>query len=229
MKKEIIYVLINLMNLYGITVFASVTIPVSHGNSCDYTVLLPDEWEVIPMDTIKSKLQQQIPLDLGIYPVSQESWFSGNYALIGFMPSNRTLTEFTFNQIVKAVANLNEQSEMKNDTLQVHYEKIVPDMQNGCIRNYFSIIKDFVTIEHCQLLYLSKFGYVTVLLYQKTAGISLDEVQRQLTGIIQIQPDYRYREPEKGGISIKHMALSLVIGLFVYGIITLLTKKRTTQ
>jgi hypothetical protein len=229
MKKRIIHVIINLMNLYGVTVFAAVTIPVSHGDSGDYTVLLPEGWGVIPVDTIKSKLQQQFTFDLGIYPISQETWFSGNYALIGFIPAHSTLNGFTFNQIVKAVADLNEQSEIKSDTLQVHYEKTVPDMRNGCIRNYFSIVKDSVTIAHCQLLYLSKFGYVAVLLYQKTAGVSLDEIQTQLAGMIQIQPDYRYREPEKGGISIKHILLSLVIGLFVYGIIALLTKKRTPE
>jgi hypothetical protein len=217
------------MSLYGVIAFAAVTIPVSHSNSCDYTVSLPEGWDMIPMDTIKSKLQQQLNFDLGIYPVSQGAYFSGNYALIGFMPSNRTLTGFTFNQIVKEIVNLNEQSGIKSDTLQVHYKKIVPDMQNRCIRNYFSIVKDSVTMEHCQFLYLSKFGYVTVLLYQKTAGLSLDEVEKQLADMIRIQPDYRYREPEKGGISIRHIAISIAIGLFVYGLITVLTKRRTIQ
>jgi hypothetical protein len=217
------------MNLYGIAVFASVFIPVSHDNTCDYTIFLPEGWDVIPMDTIKSKLQQQINFDLGVYPVSQGDYFSGNYALISFMPSNSMLTGFSFNQIVKMIANLNEQSGIKNnDTLQVLYKKIVPDMQNNCIRSYFSIVKDSVTMEHCQLLNLSKFGYVTVLLYQKTSGLPLDEAATQLAGMIQIQPDYRYQEPEKGGISIRHIALSLVIGLFVYSLIALLTKRRTT-
>jgi hypothetical protein len=217
------------MSLYVVTAFAVVTIPVSHGNSCDYIISLPEGWDMIPMDTIKSKLQQQFNFDLGIYPVSQGTCFNGNYALIGFMPSNKMLTGFTFNQIVKMIANLNEQSIIKSDTLQVHYKKIVPDMQNICIRNYFSIVKDSVTMEHCQLLYLSKFGYVTVLLYQKAAGLPLDEIQTQLAGMICIQPDYRYCEPEKGGISIRHIAISIAIGLLVYGLIILVTKRHASN
>ena len=98
------------------------------------------------------------------------------------------------------------------------------------INSYFSIIQDTLTIENCQSLYPTKFGYVSVLSYKRSGeSISMDEMNAQLLEIIQIKSEYIYSEPEKKGISILHIALSLGIGLIVYGLIAYIPKfkKRT--
>jgi len=57
----------------------------------------------------------------------------------------------------------------------------------------------------------------------------MDDMQKAFIDMIRIAPDYQYHEPKKGGISIKHIAIALVIGFFVYGFITLLSKKRAKR
>jgi hypothetical protein len=194
-----------------------------------YAVHIPAGWDTIPSDTISSKLKQ-IQVDAGIYFVGQSGYFSGSYALITFVPTLHELNKVTFAQMQKEMEVLNRQSEAADDdALQVTFVNMAAEVRNGshCIRSYFSVVKDSVAMEHCQTLYPSKFGYVSVMLYKKAAGgIPVNEAEAQLADMIRIQPEYQYREPEKGGISFMHVAISLAVGLLVYGLIALLTQKR---
>jgi len=217
-----------IFSLHIVSLLTVATVPIFH-SSCKYAVLIPEGWDKIPVDTIKNKLNGVI-FDLGIYPSSQDGFFNGNYVLINFMPSQNTLTGFTFEQIEKDILNLNKQGEIKNDSLQVHFEKISPDIQNTCIHSYFSLVKNAVSVENCQTLYLSKFGYISVMSYKKAAeGMSMNEIQKQLTNLIRIEPDYQYHEPKKSGISMKHIAISIITGVFVYGFIIFFSKKRVEK
>jgi hypothetical protein len=222
MKLKILYIFV-LGFMWG-NLFASGEVPITHP-SCKYTVQYPEGWDTVPLDTIKNRLKNTA-FDLGIYPVSQKHYFDGNYILTGFMPVMRSLSSFTFDQIVRDVTAQNKQSEIVSDTMDVRFVKIVPDAGNRCLHSYFSIRKDTVTLENCQSLYLTKFGYVTVLFYRKADAIPLDEILGQMNGLIQIHPDYRYTEPEKKGITLRHIIISLAIGLLVYALISIFTKKR---
>jgi hypothetical protein len=211
------------------SLFASREIPVIHP-ACKYTVLIPAGWDSIPVDTIQAKLKQyQIKFDIGLYPADQEHYFNGNYVLIGFMPAIRMLSSFTFDRIVADVTVLNRQSEIIDDTMTVRFDKIIPDAQHDCLHSYFSIRKDTVTLENCQSLYLTKFGYVTVLSYRKADATPLNKILEQITGLIRVHPDYRYAEPKKGGITFWHLLVSLAIGLLVYALISVFTKKRSAS
>ena len=225
MRWNIIYVI--LFGFMGDNLYASIEVPVMHP-SCKYTVQYPEGWDTIPSDTIKNKLNN-IEFDLGLYPVSQEYYFKGNYVLIGFMPVIKTLSSFTFNKIVEDVTALNKQSEFASDTMAIRFNKIIPDARNYCIHSYFSIRKDSVVLENCQSLYLAKFGYITILSYRKTGAIPLDEMLEQLNDLIRIHPDYQYVEPPKEGITFRHLLVSLVIGLLVYVLISKFTQKRVAS
>jgi hypothetical protein len=190
-----------------------------------YKVHLPSGWDSIPADTLSEKLPQ-MKIDLGLYPESQVSYFSGNYVLTGFMPSYQALVNFTFQQILESITIQNQNSAISNDTMVVHLDTMIVDFDKKCVNNYFTVRKDTVIVYNCQTLYLTKFGYVTVLSYQKEGSIPLVEVQNQLSDIIRIKPDYQYKEPEKQGITTKNILFSLLIGIIIFIIISLSTKKK---
>jgi hypothetical protein len=86
------------------------------------------------------------------------------------------------------------------------------------------------SLKNCQTLYLTKFGYVTVLSYEKEGAISIAKIVEQLSDMIQIHEDYKYSLPEtRQGITIKHILISLCIGLIVYVLITLMQKSKKQQ
>jgi hypothetical protein len=145
------------------------------------------------------------------------------------MPAGRSLSSFTFDQIIKDITALNEQSEITSDTMEIRFDKIIPDTEKHCLYSYFFVRKDTVVMEYCQSLYPAKFGYIAVLSYRKTDAIPLDEVLEQLRNLIQVHPDYQYEEPKKRGITFLHVIISLAIGALVYGLIAVFTKKRTAS
>jgi hypothetical protein len=86
-------------------------------------------------------------------------------------------------------------------------------------------MKDTIPLENWQMLYLTKLGYVSVMFYAKKNGIvSIDKAPTLFSEIITVHSDYRYQEYVKKGISLKHVFVSLVIGLAVYVIITVTSK-----
>ena len=92
-----------------------------------------------------------------------------DYALIGFIPTLQSLNAFTFKQIVADIAKSNRKSEVKNDTLQIHFNQMDTKIQDGkyYIYSSYSIVKDTLSIKGWQMLYLTKFGYISVMFYQK--------------------------------------------------------------
>lgn len=75
MKLKILYLV--MLGFMESNLFASTEIPVVHP-SCEYTMQIPEGWDIIPLDTVKSKLAG-IEFDSGIYPVCQGHYFNGNY------------------------------------------------------------------------------------------------------------------------------------------------------
>jgi hypothetical protein len=186
---------------------------------CHYELRVPEGWDTIPQQVLINRLKQKI--DGGIYPISQEDYFSGNYSLISFIPTVNRLDKFTFDQIVADIRNANQQSEINNDTLHIHFDHLQNDLYR--IHSFFSVQRNADRVWNCQTLYPSKFGYVSVLSYEKSGAMPINELLEQLSDMIRIQPEYRYSEPKKG-ITVKHILVSLCIGLIVYGLITVLPK-----
>jgi len=206
----------------------AVKLPVNNG-ACKYSVALPDGWDTIPQTFITEKLQQQLKVDAAIYPVEQSDYTEGNYALIGFMLMLKSLNAFTFKQIVAEIDKSNRLGEIHSDTINIAYAGIDTLSQNGIYRIFsrFSIEKDTVTVKSCQMLFLTKFGYVSVVAYRKgNQGKPLNEISALLTNIISVEPDYQYKEFEKKGIGLKHILISLLIGVIVFLIISVTSKKK---
>ena len=90
---------------------------------CSYSVDVPEGWDTIPKTVLKEKLKQY-DADLGIYLLSQEDYFSGNYAFFAFAPSIKPLNLLRFDQIVSDTKSQIKQGEIDNDTLRVRFIKM---------------------------------------------------------------------------------------------------------
>jgi hypothetical protein len=215
-----------LCGLSCINISASVVVPINN-NSCKYSVELPQGWDTIPKVAIKEKLQQY-NVDLGIYPVNQKEFFSGNYAFFVFTPSIKSLNLLTFDQIASETKKQMNQAEIKNDTLRVCFIQTDTEVKNSAysIYNYFKVWYRADSLDNCQLLRLTKFGYIMVLTYKKgiAEAMPIEKVSALLSKTISVQPDYAYSEPDKKRFGLKHILISLAIGIFVYVVITGISK-----
>jgi len=194
---------------------------------CNYSINIPEGWDTIPNTVLQEKLKQY-NADLGIYPITQKDYFNGNYALFVFVPTIKTLNLLTFEQIVSEQEKQKKQGEINNDTLHVRFIQAYPEVKDGAysIYRYYKAQHRSDSLNTCQALRLTKFGYVMVLAYQKDiAGtIPIEKVSALLSGSISVQPDYIYSEPQKKGISLKHILISLAIGVLAYVVITVISK-----
>jgi GTPase SAR1 family protein len=124
-----------LRTLFIVVVFGNnLNIPAStvvqiNNKARKYTITLPQGWDTIPQSFLEERLKQ-FNVDLGIYPVSQNDYTNGNYALICFIPTLQSLNAFTFKQIVADIAKSNETSELKNDTMQVYFNQMNTEVRD---------------------------------------------------------------------------------------------------
>ena len=192
--------LLILLFLYGTIELTASNVVTVTNQGCNYSVAIPAGWDTIPQTIIKERLQQY-NVDLGIYPITQEDYFAGNYALFTFIPTLKSLNQLTFNQIVSDQKNLIHQGEVGNDTLRVRFIQTHSEVKDSTysIYNRYEIRHNANSFNNCQLLRLTKFGYIMVLAYEKdTEGtIAIEEVSALLSESISIHPDYIYVEPRK--------------------------------
>jgi hypothetical protein len=222
-----------IIGLYTIDISQAVkTVHVRH-SSCEYIVSIPEGWDTIPVGVLRERLKSSpFGIDMGIYPLAQTDYFSGNYSLISFTPTVNMLNKFPFAAIVEDIKNMNKSSEIHNDTLHSYFKNIEPVIRdaNYFVNSYFHIVNKDVSVKNCQTLHLAKFGYVSVLSYEKEGAVPIATILGQLSDMIQIQEDYKYSFIEKGkGITIRHLLISLSIGLIVYVLITFLQKSKQQQ
>ncbi|MDR0682422.1 MAG: hypothetical protein LBG15_11340 [Dysgonamonadaceae bacterium] len=209
-------------------VYASGIVSIDN-RACKYAITLPEGWDTIPQSFLKEKLKQ-FNVDMGIYPVAQGDYTKGYYALICFMPAVKTLNAFNFKQIVADFTKAGKQGEIKTDSMQIRFNKMNTKVEEGdyYIFNYYSIRKDTVALESCQMLQPTKFGYISVMSYIKNneVAVSMDELSAQLSKIVTVHPDYKYVEYRKEGLTFIHVLISLAIGLIVYVFIMWISKKK---
>lgn len=228
--KIISTITIGLVFLFGTNMSASMTIPVSNGY-CKYSITLPQGWDTIPRTVLQANLNMA-NIDLAIYPISQKKYFRGNYVVFMFTPTLKPLTEFSFKQITEEIGKQSKQGEIVNDTLNIHLIKSYTESQGGIysMYSYYKIIHASDSLENCQKMYLTKFGYISVLSYKKVDGqFSLDGMSFLLADVISVQPDYAYIEPARNEITLLHLLISIGIGVIVYGLITFLPKLKNKK
>lgn len=227
-KKNVALSLLMIFFICGMQIFAQ-QVNVLH-KGCRYAVNIPTGWDTIPNAILKEQFPQ-LNFDLGMYPVAQEDYFSTQYVLIGFSPTFNALNSFSFSQISDDIQKMSTQSNIDSDTLSVISDSIVPvnNHPNYWVNNYLTIRKDTSMVKSCQTLYLSKFGYITLMAYQKEeSSMPVSSIVNIFTStdIIQVEDDYKYFPPQKKSFPVKYLLISLGIGIIVYVLIAFFSKKR---
>lgn len=226
--KKIFIILMGLFLIYDIQISAQ-QIHISD-KGCEYTVNILTGWDTIPHMTLTEKFPQ-LKLNIGMYPATQKEYFSDQYILIGFSPTIHTLNAFSFEQVVDDIQKTNEQTNFKSDTLSITLDSVVPvnKKPNYWINSYMTIQKDSSLLNACQTLYLSKFGYVTIMAYQKGGNALLISsiIDKFINdNNLQVDDNYKYSPMQKRSFSTKHLLFSLCIGFIVYILIAFFSKKK---
>ena len=210
------------------------SVDISH-KGCKYSIDLPSGWDTIPHDTLK-KIFQRLDLDMRLYPVSQKEYFTGNYALVGFMPVLQSLHSYSFDRIVSDMKEMNDRTKntWNNDSISTRLDSIVPvnSSPNYRINNYLTIRRDSILLKGCQSLYVSKFGYIALMLYQKgNDALPIDSLLGKFndSGCLKVDQEYRYTPPQKEGLSFTHFLYALGIGGIVYLLIAFFPKRKTNR
>lgn len=211
--------------LYGITgtISASKVIPIS-STLCKYTIQIPNNWDTIPKEALKEKADK-MEFDLGIYQIGQSDYYIGGYSFIGFLPSANSLNNFSVKKMLSFISETNKTYEQNTDTLTAKFDSISIKFQDNSvvIYSYFTLKNDTLSYRNCQILYPTKFGFISMWVYQKGKTMLLDETLLQLENLVQIQDEYKYVEP-KGGVFLTHILIALCVGLLVYCAIAFLPK-----
>lgn len=198
--------------------------------SSRYTINISTDWDTIPSSVLREKFPQ-LMLDAGIYPTQQESYFSDKYVLIGFVPTMNCLNDYSPEQISNSIRQTNSQNNFASDTLSLSTDSIVErtDKNYHWTDVYLTIKKDTTLLHSCQSMLATKFGYITLLAYQKSTNesVAADYTDTLLKeGIITVSDDYKYEQPAEGRFSFVHLFLSVCIGAFVFIVITIIPKIR---
>lgn len=199
---------------------------------CEYSIHIPLGWDTIPRDTLK-KMFFRFDLDMGLYPKTQKEYFTGNYVLIGFIPALHTLNSYTFNQIVADMRKMGDKNKniWSNDSITTYLDSIIPVNSSFgyWIDNYIVVHKGSFLLNGCQTLYLSKFGYIALTLYQKgNNAFPVDSLLRDFdyTQIMKVRDDYQYVPPQKKSFSFVYLLYSMGVGCLVYLSIIFFSKRK---
>lgn len=152
------------------------------------------------------------------------------------MPVLQSLHSYSFDRIVSDMKEMNDRTKntWNNDSISTRLDSIVPvnSSPNYRINNYLTIRRDSILLKGCQSLYVSKFGYITLMLYQKgNDALPIDSLLGKFndSGCLKVDQEYRYTPPQKEGLSFTHFLYALGIGGIVYLLIAFFPKRKTNR
>lgn len=227
MKNKIIATIITLIAV--LCSYANNTVNIKQ-KSCKYNITIPEGWDSIPHDTITKKLGN-VNIDLALYKKDSSGYFNDCYILIGFAPTTKALSQYSFKDIVKGLKTQSKQTTSSlNDTIKVETNEVESSTDNDVYRiaTLTTILKNDNRIDCLQNLIVTKFGYLSVAFYQKGSSTSVSKkVVEKLISQIKIEDDYKYTEPKTGSLfSPIKIGITIGIGLLVYFMIIFIDRKR---
>lgn len=198
--------------------------------SCKYSITIPEGWDSISHDTITKKLGN-VNIDVALYNKDSGGYFDDCYILIGFAPTTKALSPYSFKDIVKGLKTQSKQTTSSvNDTINVETNDVECYIDNDVYRiaTLTTILKNDNRIDCLQNLIVTKFGYLSVAFYQKGSSTSVSKkVVEKLISQIKIEDDYKYTEPKTESLfSPIKIGITIGIGLLVYFMIIFIDRKR---
>lgn len=193
--------------------------------NCKYCISIPEGWTVYKDTVVSSNGFDCRTLFLSLID-EREYEKPSDYVMIAFLPSLEVLDGFSFEQMRKTITRQFE-SGANTDSLKVVFQNIESVKENPChFQLKFRIMKENSIIECDQVLFPTKFGYISMSFYKhEESPRSLSAMLSSFENAITVDDDYVYSEPASRNNLIINLLISIGIGLIVYCIISLLSKR----
>lgn len=191
--------------------------------SCVYTVHVPNGWDTIPSATLSNRFGVDV-IDIGLYNKDNETYFEGEYMQFVFLPTVKSLNNFTFKQIAKdfegSISHPDNQS--KVDSIQLFTHDFTVSKEQKCFYINGTIKSGLKERNFAQGITPTKFGFLKIISYSsihKAKDGNDISIQDVVANTI-INESFIYTEPEpKSKLTIWHFILAFSISLVVYAII----------
>ncbi len=189
-----------------------------NGKSCNYNIIVPEGWDTIPADTLKSRFGKGL-FDVGLYNTNSKSYFDGDYIQYIFLPTIKPLSQFTFAQITKDVQNgINIADKLpKKGEPRLITDNFNADKQNRLFYIAGKITSGTKERKYAQIIVPTKFGFLKIMYYAAKGAVANSITNDKLLATVNIPDNYRYTEPpSKFNLNIWHLLIAFAIGLAVY-------------
>ena len=229
MKMLLIILVFQLLQVEYIVPDYASTLDIKNKN-CEYSIKIMKGWETIPLDTINHRFGKGL-IDAGFYNTKNASYFDGEYIQYIFIPTLKSLNQFSFKQLSDNFSkNVSKNipktyTQNKKDTISL----VANDFKIDKLQQWFYIsgkIKSKIKeMNFAQIVIPAKFGFLKVIRYTKDQGISDDAFFHDIISNTKISDDFKYVEsPSKFKLTAWQIVLAFCIGLAVYFTILYLPK-----
>ena len=216
-----VFKLFALLFLFGIIcpLSKAVTIEVKN-KSCEYSIQIPSEWDTIPADTLNSRFGKGM-IDIGLCKKENDAYFDGEYIQYNFLPTIKSLNQFSFKQIAtdfkSSISQINRQK--GKDSIRLVIQDFNVSVEQKCFYLNGKIKSNSKERRFSQCIIPTKFGFLKIIHFIAIRG-DKNESNLSINGIYSkttISDNYTYTEPSsKSNLTIWHLVLAFGIGLIVY-------------
>lgn len=194
--------------------------------NCRYCISIPEGWTIYKDTVVSSNGFACRTLFLSMLD-EREFEKPSDYVMITFLPSLELLDGYSYKQMRKAITR-QFKSGVNTDSLKVVFQGIESVKENPChFQLKFLIQKENSIMECDQLLYPTKLGYISMSLYNhEESPRSMNSLLSNFEKAISVDDDYVYSETTSRNNLFVNLLISIGIGLIVYSIISLLSKRK---
>ncbi len=191
--------------------------------NCEYSVQCPTGFDTIPIDTLSNRFGLGL-IDAGFFNTKNESYYDGEYIQYIFLPTVKSLNQFSFKQLAADFSKSIKtgENQKQTDTLSLFTTNFKIDIIQQCFYISGKIKKNIKEIFFSQVVIPTKFGFLKVIRYSKNQedGLGEDTFTKDVISNTQIAANFKYAEPaQKTNLSIWKIVIAFSMALSVYFII----------
>ena len=111
-------------------------------SACNYKIIIPTGWDTIPTDTIRLILKNDL-INIGIYKKNND-YFTGGFIQYIFIPTVKSLNQFSFSQITEDIQNGLDKiiKKSKNSKIVLKYDNFFADKEK---KHVTFLVKHYTT------------------------------------------------------------------------------------
>ncbi|QZE15063.1 hypothetical protein K4L44_04335 [Halosquirtibacter laminarini] len=185
--------------------------------NCKYTIVFPMGCDTIPVDTLNNRFGNGT-VDAGFFDTSNNSYFDGEYIQYIFLPTTKTLNQFTFKQLADDFSRSVKigETQKQTDSLSLVTTDFVVDDIKQCFFVSGKFITDIKEVDFNQVVIPTKFGLLKVIRYSKNSDEGNDAFTQEVIANTKIAENFKYSRPQSKKIGVWQLVIAFLIGLAVY-------------